>query len=62
MIKLKKVWEFSNPNNFLSVVNKITPFFTILTVITLSTGITWGLYFTPEDYRQGSWIQISYTL
>ena len=58
MIKLKKVWEFSNPNNFLSVVNKITPFFTILTVITLSTGITWGLYFTPEDYRQGSSVKI----
>ena len=61
MIKYKKnMWEFANPNNFLRITDKITPFFIILTIITLSTGIIWGLFFTPEDYRQGSSVKIIY--
>ena len=61
MIKYRKnIWEFANPNNFLRITDKITPFFIILTIITLSTGITWGLFFTPEDYRQGSSVKIIY--
>ena len=61
MIKYKKnIWEFANPNNFLRITDKITPFFIILTIITLSTGIIWGLFFTPEDYRQGSSVKIIY--
>ena len=61
MIKYRKnIWEFANPNNFLRITNKITPFFIILTIITLSTGIIWGLFFTPEDYRQGSSVKIIY--
>ena len=61
MIKLKKnMWEFANPNNFLRITNKVFPLFMILTIITLSTGIVWGLFFTPEDYRQGSSVKIIY--
>ena len=61
MIKYRKnIWEFANPNNFLRITDKITPFFIILTIITLSTGIIWGLFFTPEDYRQGSSVKIIY--
>ena len=59
MIKFRKnIWEFANPNNFLSIANKILPFFLILTIITLSVGLVWGLFFTPEDYRQGSSVKI----
>ena len=61
MIKYRKnIWEFANPNNFLRITDKITPFLIILTIITLSTGIIWGLFFTPEDYRQGSSVKIIY--
>ena len=61
MIKLKKnMWEFANPNNFLRITNTVFPLFMILTIITLSTGIVWGLFFTPEDYRQGSSVKIIY--
>ena len=53
MIKFRKnIWEFANPNNFLSIANKIVPFFLILTIITLSLGLVWGVFFTTEDYRQ----------
>ena len=59
MIKFRKnIWEFANPNNFLSIANKIVPLFVILTIITLSVGLVWGLFFTPEDYRQGSSVKI----
>ena len=59
MIKFRKnIWEFANPNNFLSIANKIVPIFLILTIITLSLGLVWGLFFTPEDYRQGSSVKI----
>jgi len=54
------MWEFANPNNFLRITNKVFPLFMILTIITLSTGIVWGLFFTPEDYRQGSSVKIIY--
>ena len=33
MIKFRKnIWEFANPNNFLSIANKIVPFFLILSI------------------------------
>ena len=59
MIKFKKnIWELANPNNFLKITNMLIPYGVILTIITISIGITWGLFFTPEDYRQGSAVKI----
>ena len=33
---------------------------TVLTVICLGTGLIWGFFFTPDDYKQGSTVKIIY--
>jgi heme exporter protein C len=33
---------------------------TALAVVTLLTGLVWGFFFTPEDYKQGSTVKIIY--
>jgi heme exporter protein C len=36
------------------------PWVTALAVVTLLTGLVWGFFFTPEDYKQGSTVKIIY--
>jgi heme exporter protein C len=52
------VWQFSNPNRFMSWSTKIIPVFGILSIISLLIGLVWGLWFTPDDYKQGSAVKI----
>ena len=52
------VWQFSNPNRFMSWSTKIRPVFGILSIISLLIGLVWGLWFTPDDYKQGSAVKI----
>ena len=37
---------------------KIIPVFGILSIISLLIGLVWGLWFTPDDYKQGSAVKI----
>ncbi len=53
-------WEFANPKRFVTVANKLIPFFAITTTFLLVIGIFWGIFFTPNDYRQGSSVKIIY--
>lgn len=39
---------------------KLAPFFAILTILLLGTGIVWGLAFAPADYQQGNSFRIMY--
>ncbi len=39
---------------------KLIPFFAVLTVLLLGTGIVWGLAFAPADYQQGNSFRIIY--
>jgi heme exporter protein C len=53
-------WELANPNRFMSLSRKLIPFSIVLTVLLLPLGLTWGFFFTPDDYRQGSTVKIIY--
>ena len=39
---------------------KLIPFFAVLTMLLLGTGIVWGLAFAPADYQQGNSFRIIY--
>ena len=51
-------WKFSNPNNFMTLSEKILPIISALTLLTLTTGLYWGFFLTPEDYQQGNSVKI----
>ena len=52
------LWEYANPTRFMRLTDRVLPYVTVLTVICLLTGLTWGFFFTPDDYKQGSTVKI----
>ena len=54
------LWDYANPRKFMETSSKLLPWVTGLTVITLVTGLVWGYFFTPDDYKQGSTVKIIY--
>jgi len=56
----RSLWEFANPKRFVSIADKLIPWLTICTVLSMSIGIFWGVFFTPNDYRQGAAVKIIY--
>lgn len=53
-------WEYANPVRFNRMATVILPWVSVLTVICLVTGLIWGFFFTPDDFRQGSTVKIIY--
>ena len=56
----KTIWEFANPKRFLTIADKLIPIITLFTILTLVIGLVWGVFFTPNDYRQGAAVKIIY--
>ncbi len=54
------LWEFANPKRFMGLSARLLPWLTALATICLVTGIGWGFFLTPDDYRQGSTVKIIY--
>jgi heme exporter protein C len=54
------LWEYANPQKFMTLSRRVLPVVTALTVICLVTGLTWGFFGTPNDYKQGSTVKIIY--
>ncbi|VDC30544.1 heme ABC transporter permease CcmC [Pseudogemmobacter humi] len=52
------IWEYANPKKFMQVSGRVLPWLTGLAALTLSLGLVWGFFFTPEDYKQGSTVKI----
>ena len=48
------LWEYANPVKFLRLSGKVLPWISILAAVLLVSGLVWGFFFTPDDYRQGS--------
>ncbi len=53
-------WEYANPKKFLTTTEKAMPFLWVTSGVLLVTGLVWGFFFTPDDYRQGSTVKIIY--
>ena len=57
---MASIWEYANPKKFIDTSNKVIPTLWVLTIGCLATGLIWGFFFTPDDYRQGSTVKIFY--
>ena len=54
------LWEYANPKKFLRTSEAVLPYLWGLAALCLVTGLVWGFFFTPDDYRQGSTVKIIY--
>jgi heme exporter protein C len=54
------IWSYANPAKFMQWSARTTPVVGILAAFCLVVGLTWGFFFTPDDYRQGSTVKIIY--
>ena len=54
------IWEYANPKKFMETSGWLLPWLTGLAVLALGTGLVWGFFFTPHDFRQGATVKIIY--
>jgi heme exporter protein C len=54
------LWEFANPRRFMGLSGTVLPWISGLAVLCLCTGLIWGFFLTPNDYRQGATVKIIY--
>ncbi|MCY1125888.1 heme ABC transporter permease [Frigidibacter sp. RF13] len=54
------IWEYANPKKFMQTSGALLPWAVGLSVVTLTVGLIWGFFFTPDDYKQGSTVKIIY--
>ena len=52
------LWEYANPVKFMGLSSRMIPILSVLTALCLVTGILWGFFGTPDDYKQGSTVKI----
>ncbi len=54
------LWEYANPRKFMALSGAVLPWTAGIAALCLVTGLIWGFFFTPDDYRQGSTVKILY--
>ena len=54
------IWEYANPKKFMQTSAWALPWAVGLTIALLVTGLVWGFFFTPDDYKQGATVKIIY--
>jgi len=54
------VWEYANPKKFMDWTAPVVPWLSGLAAVLLATGLIWGFFFTPDDFRQGATVKIFY--
>lgn len=53
-------WEYANPRKFMVWTAPVLPWAFGLAAVSLTVGLVWGFFFTPDDFRQGSTVKIIY--
>ena len=53
-------WKYTNPNKFMGFSEAVLPILSVLSFTLIFTGLIWGFFFTPDDFRQGSTVKIIY--
>ena len=53
-------WEYANPVKFLKLSGNLLPYCGTLAAIMIVTGLGWGFFLTPDDYKQGATVKILY--
>ncbi len=54
------IWEYANPKRFIAVTDRALPWAACFSVGLLLTGLGWGFFLTPDDYRQGATVKLLY--
>ncbi len=57
---MNRFWEFANPVRFMSWSGRLLPLLMALAAFTLTVGLVWGFFFTPEAENFGSTVKIIY--
>ncbi len=52
------LWEYANPVKFLRLSERVLPALWVFAGLCVATGLIWGFFATPDDYRQGSTVKI----
>jgi len=59
-MNLNALWEYANPKKFIATTDRVLPFVAWMAALLLVTGLVWGFFFTPDDYKQGATVKIIY--
>lgn len=54
------IWEYANPRRFMQWSGVALPWAAAAAAALTGTGLVWGFFFTPDDFRQGSTVRIIY--
>ncbi len=54
------IWKYANPTQFMRTSAWLLPGLSVLAALCVATGLVWGFFFTPDDFRQGSTVKIIY--
>jgi heme exporter protein C len=57
---MASLWEWANPRKFMTWTDKALPVVSIAAFVLFASGLIWGFFFTPDDYRQGATVKIFY--
>ncbi|QIE45346.1 heme ABC transporter permease [Pseudohalocynthiibacter aestuariivivens] len=55
---MSSLWEYANPRKFIATSDRVLPWVAGLSLLTLTAGLVWGFWFTPEEARQGASVKI----
>ncbi|MCB1408247.1 MAG: heme ABC transporter permease [Rhodobacteraceae bacterium] len=55
---MASLWEYANPVKFMKLSGWLLPVSGVLAAVLIVTGLVWGFFLTPDDYRQGSTVKI----
>lgn len=54
------IWEYANPKKFMQTSGFFLPWFVGGAALTLISGLLWGFFLAPEDYKQGATVKIMF--
>jgi len=54
------IWKYANPRLFMGWTAPLVPVFGVLAGLCIIIGLTWGFFFTPDDFRMGASVKIIY--
>ncbi|WP_071673404.1 heme ABC transporter permease [Nioella nitratireducens] len=54
------IWEYANPRKFMTTSQAVLPWVAGLAAVLVITGLIWGFFFTPDDFRMGSTVKVIY--
>ncbi|MGB0902043.1 heme ABC transporter permease [Halocynthiibacter sp.] len=52
------LWEYANPTKFMRLSGAVLPWVSVLAGLSVVSGLIWGFFLTPEDFKQGSTVKI----